>query len=173
MMSFKRSDLAWLIDLVTLIAVVVGLSFAAIELRQLRAAQESQTVLQLFQTIRSPGYIRATNLIQTIPEGLTADELRERLSDDEQETIMQLRLTYEALGLMVYRGDVSLEWVDELFRLFILQSWDKFQPLTYENRERTGYLGWNEWHQWLAERLRERSNTQPLPAYEAFADWTP
>jgi hypothetical protein len=172
-MSFSRSDLAWVIDLATLIAVIAGLSFAAIELRQLRAAQESQTMLELFQTVKSLEYIRATNLIQALPDGLTADELRARLSEEELGVIIQLRLTYEALGLMVYRGDVSLEWVDELFRFFVLQSWDKLKPLTYETRERTGYLGWNEWHQWLAERLRERNQAQPVPAYEAFADWTP
>ena len=173
MMSFSRSDFAWLIDLVTLIAVIVGLSFAAIELRQLRTAQESQTVLELFQYMRSPDYIKATRLIQELPSDLNADELRERLSNDEQELILRLRLMYEGLGLMVFRGDISLEWVDELFRFFIIQSWDKLKPLTFANRERAGYRGFNEWHQWLAERLMEKSEGQPVPAYEAFADWTP
>ena len=37
-MSSKLSEMSWLIDLVTLITVLVGLTFAGIELRQVRAA---------------------------------------------------------------------------------------------------------------------------------------
>ena len=173
MALFNRSNLGWLIDLATLMTVVVGLTFAGVELRHVRTAQESQTVLELFQTIRSPEYVLASSVIQELPEGLTAQELQETLSREEVRLITQLQLTYEALGLMVYRGDVSLEWVDELFRHFILESWDKLKPITYQRRENTGYRGFNEWHQWLAERLRDKSELQPVPAYEAFADWTP
>ena len=84
-----------------------------------------------------------------------------------------LHLTFEALGVMVYRRDVSLEMVDELFRFGTLQTWKKMKPLTLDIRETTGYSGWNEWHQWLAERLMEKSQEQPVPAYEAYSDWTP
>jgi len=172
-LSIRRSDLAWLIDLTTLIAVILGLSFAGMELRQLRAEQESQTVLQLVQVIRSDEYIRAVALLQELPEGLNAEQLRDRLTEEDQRLVLQLQLTYEAMGLMVYRGDVSLDWVDELFRYMVLMSWTKLEPLTIEERESTGYLGINEWHQWLAERMLDRTNAQPVPAYEAFSDWSP
>ena len=172
-MAVVWKDSAWVIDLVTLMTVLVGLTFAGIELRQVREAQESQVVLQFFDTMRSSEYVEASQLVLDLPEGLSAVQLRERLSESQLQKITQLRLAYEALGLMVFRGDVSIEWVDELFRMLVLQSWDKLEALTLESREKTGYLGFHEWHQWLAERLRDRSNTQPLPAYEAHADWTP
>ena len=75
-MSFTKSDLSWIIELLTLTAVVVGLSFGAIELRQLRTAQEAQTILQLFDTIKSADYVAATNLVRSLPYGLTAKEYR-------------------------------------------------------------------------------------------------
>ena len=170
-MSSKLSEMSWLIDLVTLITVLVGLTFAGIELRQVRAAQESQVVLQFFETMKSPEYVEASELIQSLPKGLSASQIRERLSQDQLQRITQLRLSYEALGLMVYRGDVSIEWVDELFRFVLLQSWDKLKPLTVELREESGYAGIMEWNQWLVERLRERSGEPPVPAYEAYSDW--
>ena len=172
-MSFTKSDLSWLIELLTLTAVVVGLSFGAIELRQLRTTQEAQTILQLFETIKSEDYVAATDLVRSLPTGLSASELRERLGDDEMRMLSQLTLTYESLGVMVYRRDVSLEWVDEMFRMMILQTWDKLEPLTIENRESTGYLGYGEWNQWLADRLRDVNADQPVPAYEAYKDWKP
>ena len=172
-MSVKWSEMSWLIDLVTLITVLLGLTFAGMELRQVRAAQESQVVLQFFETMNSPEYIEASELIQSLPDGLSASQIRKQLTQEQMRRITQLRLAYEALGLMVYRGDVSIEWVDELFRFLLLQSWEKLKPLTMELREETGYAGIMEWNQWLVERLRERSDLQPIPAYEAYSDWKP
>ena len=170
-MSVRWSEATWLIDLVTLITVLVGLTFAGVELRQVREAQESQVVLQFFETMKSPEYVQASNLILSIPEGRSAAQLREQLSEPQMRLITQLRLAYEVLGLMVYRGDVSIEWVDELFRMLVLQSWDKLEPLTIALREEAGYLAMYEWHQWLAERLRDRRES--IPAYEAYSDWKP
>ena len=172
-MPFKKSDLPWFIELLTLTAVVIGLTFGAIELRQLRTAQEAQTVLQLFDTIKSDEYVAATQLVRSLPYGLTAKELREHLGDDGLLVITQLVLTYESLGVLVYRRDVSLQWVDEMFRMMILQTWDKLGPLAIDNRKSSGYLGYYEWVQWLAEQLRNVSEDQPLPAYEAYKDWRP
>jgi hypothetical protein len=173
MPSFSRSDLSWLIDLTTLIAVIVGLTFAALELRQLSAAQESQNLLQLYQITRSDEFVAGTDIVRLLPDELSASELRATLSEDEMRLIEHLHLTFEALGVMVYRHDVSLAWVDELFRFSVLQTWEKMESLTLDIRETTGYSGWNEWHQWLAERLLEKSQEQPIPAYEAYSDWTP
>jgi hypothetical protein len=171
MKQIARADLSWIIELATLVVVIVGLTFAAMELRQLRSEQESQTMLQLYQTVQSDNYIEATNLILALPEGLSADEIESRLTEEERRLILQLRLTIEALGIMVYRGDISIGYVDELFRLIVTTSWRRLEALTLADRERTGYLGLHEWHQWLAERLIERNQGQPVPAYEAYADW--
>lgn len=172
-MPIQKSDLPWLIEVITLTAVVVGLSFGAVELRQLRAAQEAQTILQLFETIKSDEYVEATNLVRSLPYDLTAAELREILGEDGLDEITQLMLTYESLGVLVYRRDVALTWVDEMFRVMILQSWEKLGPLAIEDRQTSGYSGIYEWVQWLAERLREENPDQPVPAYEAYRDWKP
>ena len=172
-MPLNWKEMGWLIDLVTLITVLIGLTFAGLELRQVRLAQESQVVLQFFETMNSPEYVEASDLIQSLPYNLSASEIRSRLTPEQIQRILQLRLAYEALGLMVYRGDISIEWVDELFRFNILQSWDKFEALTLETRKQTGYSGIMEWNQWLVDRLKERNLDQPAPAYEAFSDWEP
>ena len=155
-----------------MVAVLVGLTFGAIELRQLRTAQEAQAILELYQTAQAPEFVRGSQLILSLPSGLSAAELREIEATEHGLMMQQVTLTFEALGVMVYRGDVSIEWVDEIFRLLILTSWDKFESLTLDERQRTGYPGVMEWHQWLAERIRERGE-DPAPAYEAYRDWQP
>lgn len=161
-------------DFVTMVAVLVGLTFGAIELRQLRASQESQAVLELFQTVQSPEYVRGARLIAALPDDMSPDDLRTRLQGPDGDFMHQVRLTFEGLGVMVYRGDVSIEWVDELFRFMILTSWRKFESLTQEDRRQSNYPGLLEWHQWLAERLIERgSGAHSAPAYEAYRGWSP
>ena len=163
----------WIFDFVTMVAVLIGLTFGAIELRQMRNAQEAQAALELFQTIQTEGYTRGTGLIFQLPDTISPEALRAMSSTAEGELMFQVRLTYEALGVMVYRGEVSIDWVDELFRFMILDSWDKFEEFTLEERERLGYPEAMEWHQWLAERLRERERIGDAPAYEAYRDWKP
>lgn len=173
-MSDRPRQFAWLFDFVTMVAVILGLTFGAIELRELRAAQEAQAVLELFQTIQTPEYVRGGNLIIQLPDDLTPDELREVLDSEDGALMSQIAMTFEGLGVMVYRGDVNIEWVDEMFRFMILTSWDKFEPLTLRDRADLGYANYMEWHQWLAERLEQRSDgAEPVPAYEAYSDWVP
>ncbi len=168
MSSLSRKDLSWLFDLLTLVAVIAGLTFAALELRQLREEQETQTILTLFEAMSSTEHIGAVQLVLALPDDLSAKELRKRLSEDEMRQVIQIHARFEALGVMVYRGDISLEWVDEMFRYTAVSSWEKLEQLTLERRKT--YNGQWEWHQWLVERLRER-HQNPVPAYEAYADW--
>ena len=88
MKPLSRADLSWIIELTTLIVVVIGLTLAAMELRQLRSEQESQTMLQLFDTMKSDNYIYATTLVLELPEGLSADEIREKLSESDMRKIL-------------------------------------------------------------------------------------
>ena len=173
-MSDRPKRWAWVFDFVTMLAVVVGLTFGAIELREIRDSQETQTVLELYQTIQTPDYIRGSNLIIALPDTPSPEELHALDGTEEANLMLHVRLTFEGLGVLVYRGDVDIAWIDEMFRFMILLSWDKFEELTLEERELRDYPAQMEWHQWLVERLRERGGgASPTPAYEAYRDWTP
>lgn len=171
-MAERSGRWAWVFDAITMVTVLVGLTFGAFELRELRSAQESQALLQLYQTVQTPEYVEGAQLIWDLPDDLTADELFALEATPEGLLMQRVTITFEALGLMVYRGDVSLEWVDELFRQMAIMSWEKFEAYTLQSREDAGYDGIMEWHQWLVERLRERADGEdPAPAYEAYRDW--
>jgi hypothetical protein len=164
---------AWLFDFITMMAVILGLIYGAMELRALRASQEREAVLELHRTIQTPEYVRALNFLKTVPEGLTAEELRQILEEEDMILVTHLRTTWEDIGIMVYRKDVSIAWVDEFYRFPILSSWEKLGPLVFAERTEFGYSGVNEWFQWIAERLQERYGGQePIPAYEAYRNWT-
>ncbi len=172
-MADKGHRWAWTIESLTLLTVVVGLIFGAGELREIRRSQESQTILELFQMVQTPEYARGLQAIFALPGGLTQAELNEAVAPEDDPLVFQIRLTFENLAVMVFRGDVHIEWVDEMFRFAILTVWDRLGPSTLEARQ-GGYDGLWEWHQWLVERLLERSGGgSPVPAYEAYREWSP
>ena len=59
-MPGRKLEWKWIFDAITMFTVVLGVAFAAVELRQLRAAQESQAVLELYQTLQNPDHARGS-----------------------------------------------------------------------------------------------------------------
>jgi len=135
----------WLFDFVTMAAVLVGLTLGGIELRQINKAQEAQTVLQLFETLRSPDMVKGVNLIGALPDTTSVATLNAMYEAGTEEWYLmdQVLSAYEGLGVMVYRRDVSIVWVDEMFRNSILTTWDRFEEATIKDREESGgFSGW-------------------------------
>ena len=80
--------------------------------------------------------------------------------------------TWESLGILVYRGEVDLDLVDEFFSGPIKVSWRKLQGHVLGEREMLGRETIEEWFQWLTERLAERESERPrVPAHIAHKYW--
>jgi hypothetical protein len=85
-----------------------------------------------------------------------------------------LMSTWESLGILLCRGEVSLDLVDDFFSGPIMLSWQLFQGYVMDVRRRTGRETFYEWFQWLAERMEEREAAQPpIPAYVEYRNWKP
>ena len=162
---------ASLVDLITTGGLVLGLLYGGIELRQLRQTREAEAVLELMRTVQTPAYTNAINVLITMPDSLTVEQVRSVRYGEHRNDLLHLLLIWESLGILVYRGDVPIEWVDEFYRFAVLTSWRKFGPLMEDERVRSGYRGRGEWFQWLAERLQEREPDAKVPAYERYRNW--
>lgn len=169
----RRMNWTMLFEGVTMAAVVVGVTLGATELRQVRNAQETQAMLLLYQTIQTPDYVSGSNIITNLPSTISVAAVDSLFAGPDRFVLRGMLLTYEAMGAMVYRGDIPIEWVDELFRFSITDGWKKVGPAIVARREQLGYDGVMEWFQWLAERLEERSTGDTRPAYERYRNWSP
>ena len=173
-MTKRKWEWKWIFDAITAVSVLVGITIGVIELRQLGAAQQSQTLLQLYQTLHDPAQVRGRELLVQLPDTLSTDSLEAIMAGPDGPVILQTLLAFEGIGVMVYRGDISIEWVDELFHFAIVNSWRKIKTGVVERRERTNYPGILEWHQWLAERLEEHGAAAgQAGAYDRYRDWNP
>ncbi len=162
-----------LLNLVQTAAIVTGIIFGLRELGELRKSRELDATLKLVDVIESESTGIGAGQLMMLPANLSEKELERRLGSDGS-YLMSLASTYETLGILVYRREVSLDLVDEMFGGVVVTAWERLGPFIARYRQRTGNPETFEWFQWLAERLQEhRKKPGTAPAYELHRDWKP
>lgn len=158
------------LQLIETSAIVVGVVFGLVQLRQLRNQREIQAGLELLGPLQTSESAEALLLLHSLPDNLSGDELRQRLGENFRPVFATLALL-ESLGPIVARGHVPINMFAEFYRGPTLLCWRKVRRYVEEQRQ----LGWPslfEWLQWLAERMEERvPPSGDLPAFEQFRSW--
>jgi hypothetical protein len=113
------------------------------------------------------------NLIQELPDGASAELLRSKGREYERAATM-IAITYETIGLLVFREMASFAMVQELTGGLTVVMWRKLGSWVHTVREEQGHRSFAEWFQWIAEQLaREGAEKEAYPAYERYAGWRP
>ena len=153
------------------IAVVIGVLFAIVQVRQYRREKHREAALELMHSFQTPSFAKAMNLVYNLPDELSKQEV-ENLLGEEFHLVYALMTTWESLGILVFRGEVDLDMVDEFFSGPIKVSWRKLQGHVLGEREMLDRDTIEEWFQWLTERLAEReSERSRVPAHIAHRHW--
>ena len=158
------------LEIIETLAVVIGVVFGLIQLRQLRHQREVQAGLELLAPLQTPESVESLLLIHDLPDGLDGAQLKARLGPNFRATVGMLGL-FESLGPIVARGHIPIDMYAEFYRGPTLLCWRKFRRFI-EDERKEGWGSLFEWLQWLAERMEERpQNAAGRPAYERFAQW--
>ena len=165
--------LANLSQIVGGIAIVVGGIFAVVQLQEFREQRRQAAAVELVRTFGEAAHANAVNLIQELPDGAAAELLRAKGRDYERAAMM-IAVTYETIGLLVFREMASFSLVRELTGGLMVVMWRKLGPWVATVRQEQGHRSFAEWFQWLAEQLdRESAEKEAHPAYDRYADWRP
>ena len=165
-------DISTIANLINAIAVTAGVIFAAAQIRQYRQRRERDAMLELVRSFQSPAFTAALRRVLSLPDGADSAKIREVLGPDGEDAVYLVSLTWESLGVLVYRREVTLDLVDDFFSGPLVISWQKLKVYSEEWRSTLNRETGNEWFQWLAERMLEREKTSPpIPAYVAHRHW--
>jgi hypothetical protein len=165
-------DISTLANLINAIAVTAGVIFAAVQIRQYRQRRHRDAMLELVRSFQSPAFTAAYRRVLSLPDGADAAKIREVLGPDGEDAVYLVSLTWESLGVLVYRRQVTLDLVDDFFSGPLVISWRKLKVYSDEWRRTLNRETGNEWFHWLAERMLEREKTvPPIPAYVAHRHW--
>jgi hypothetical protein len=159
----------WL-QAVQTVAVVAGIIFAVIQLRQIRTQRELQAGVELLHPLQWPEMAETILRLHGIPDNLSGAELKPCLGDDFG-SVLALLAMFESLGPLVARGHVPMGMYSEFYRGATVVCWTKLNRYVEEERS-AGWPNLYEWAQWLAEQLAARSRSTPdKPAFVRFRDW--
>src|SRR5437763_3706754 len=165
-------DLSNIASLINAFAVTAGVIFAAAQIRYYRQRRRRESMLELVRSFQSPAFTSALRRVLSLPDGADAQKIREMLGPDGEDAVYLVSLTWESLGVLVFRLEVTLDLVDDFFSGPLVISWQKLKDYSEEWRRTLNRETGNEWFHWLAERMLEREkNSPPIPAYEAHRNW--
>jgi hypothetical protein len=166
-------DLSTVVDILSIVAVVSGLFFAGMELRQYRLSRDRESALELFKTFQKPEFMRGVRTVTQLPDNQSRAQV-EALTGERMDDLYFLIASLEGMGVLVRREELSLGLVEDFLSGIIVASWGKLQRYVEEERQVVGRETWVEWMQWLAERIMEREKAKTaVPAFIEYRDWEP
>ena len=147
------------------VAVVFAICFAFVEFRRYKAKERLETAAALARSYQTPEMAATLRMVVELPEPISMQQYLD-LSDAEKDLIWSLFCSIESIGILVSRGDLPIELVDEFFSIPIIEGWRKLAPYVEEFRQKTDSPQAWEWYQWLHEQLIDHHKTMPrIPAH--------
>ena len=160
-----------IISAITCTAIVVSVIFAWVQLQAIKKQRERESELLLARSFQTPEFMKAMGLVMHLADGLSKKELEKKVGERIDLVLLWLG-TWESLGILVFRHEISIDRIDDFFSGPLIISWRKLKGYVNDDRNELQRDTMHEWFQWLAERMMEReSKTPALPANVAHKDW--
>lgn len=166
------NTLAQVAEILSGIAVVAAMVFGVVQVRQFRQQRRDSADVELMRSMQDPEFTRSFRLIYSLPDNLGASGLRD-LGPGYEEAAIAIGARFESMGLLVYRGSIPFDLVEQIVGGVVVLLWRKLRLWVVEYRAEQGHELLFEWFQWLAERIEERGRTAELPAYKRYVNWKP
>jgi len=129
-------------------------------------------MLELVRSFQSPAFTSALRRVLSLPDGADRQKIREILGPDGEDAVYMVSLTWESLGLLVFRREVTLDLVGDFFSGPIVVSWQKLSRYIADLRRDAHRDTYFEWVEWLAEQMMEEEKQRPpVPAQIAHRAW--
>lgn len=144
-------DLTDLSNLVTTIAVLVGIVFGLVQLRQSARSRRDHAAVDIVRTVQTPEVRRAVERILKLPDDVDPSVIR---SDPELlQAALAVDSASEMWGSMVFENVVDLQMLDRMVGGWVRGTWRRLRRWVEAERVDNRSPNVGEWWQWLYERL--------------------
>lgn len=144
-------DLAVFLNVVTTLAVVLGVVFGLAELRRSARDRRDHAAVDIVRTVQTQEVRRAVQRIYTLPDDVDPEVVRSdpALLDDA----LAVDSACEMWGSMVFEGVVDLHLLDRMVGGWVRGTWRRLRTWIEAERVQNRSPNMGEWWQWLYERL--------------------
>ena len=151
------------------LTIITGAAFAAVQYTEYRRRARIQSATELCRRFTEPQLARAVSIVRQLPDNVSKQQM-EALDPECQEAAQIVGMTFETMGLLVYRDMASFAMIQDLTGGLLLMMWRKIGPWVKEVRETEDNPRFGEWAEWLANRIEE-CEEDITPAHIAHKDW--
>ncbi len=165
------ADLANLVEIIGIVAIVFGILFGLMQLRQHRKQSHDMAILELARSFEAPEFTEAYMLVTTLDAGVLDKELQSK-GPEFVAAAMRVGWKFETVGMLIHHRVVPMDAMADLVGGFSLKLWSILSAWAEEMRQAKDQPEFFEWYQWLVERLEERGELTSEPAYLANRNWS-
>lgn len=158
-------------EVASTVTIVAGLVFGVVQMREYRRQRHDAVASELMRSFYDANLSEAVALVQPIADGLSAAEWR-ALDPKYLAAALKIAMTFETMGLLVYRRVAPYDLAVELAGGLVQVLWRKLERYVREVREEQSHPAFAEWFEWLACTASKRKSGLE-PAYLRCADWEP
>jgi hypothetical protein len=144
-------DLATIVNGVSAVAVVAGVVFAVVQLRQSNRERRDTAAVTVVGTVQTQDVRQAVRLILALPPRVDP----ETINDDPEllDAALAVDSACEMWGSMVYEGVVDHQLLDRMVGGWVRGTWDRLSLFVETERAKLDNPNVGEWWQWLVEVL--------------------
>ena len=156
-------NLIAVIEVLTAIAVVIGIVFGLIELRQAMRSRRDLAAVDIVRTVQTQEVRQAVRKVFDMPPDADPDLIR---NDPELlAAALAVDSACEMGGCMVFEGVVDHQLLDRMVGGWVRGTWERLRVWVEAERVDTQSVNVGEWWQWLYELLE----TDPDPGKKSGA----
>ncbi|MFD0976701.1 DUF4760 domain-containing protein [Salinimicrobium gaetbulicola] len=161
-----------IVQVLGIFAVIFGIWLALKQLKLLRNQRRDLAIMECARAFEDKEFTEAYRLLTCLKVGQTKEQL---LNRGEKYEIAALRATmkFETIGLLVYKGVVPIDAIEDLVGGAALVIWKVLVPWIEDTRIDRSHASFLEWYQWLVDRLIERGEPDRPPAFQTYKNWKP
>lgn len=158
------------VDIISSIAVFAAIIFGITQINQFRQQRRDTAAVELVRSVQDSEFTNGFRLIHPLPDDISAADFK-ALGTEYIAHALAIGMKYESIGLMVFKGVIPIEIVEELVGGVAITFWGKLSPWIEEMRVKQSADFVFEWFEWLVDRLKERGRDTREPAHIHYADW--
>ena len=148
---FGGSNLIAVVEVFTAIAVVIGIVFGLVELRQAMRNRRDHAAVDIVRTVQTQEVRQAVRKIFDLP--LDADPKLIRNDPAILAAALAVDSACEMWGCMVFEGVVDHQVLDRMVGGWVRGTWTRLRAWVESERSETQNVNVGEWWQWLYELL--------------------
>lgn len=152
------------------LAVLFGVLFAIVQLRDVRNQRRDAAAVDIIRAVQTQEIRRAAYTVLALPNTVAPDRIRSE--PKLLEAALAMDSACEMWGSMVFEGVVPLQMLDRMAGGWVSGAWAKLHAWVEDERKRTGNVNIAEWWQWVVERLAENPDPgKAAGAYLSYRRW--